>query len=401
MKRLITILLIVSCLFVPSFVYAEGGRKMPTNPSVVENSVFMYNDKGQPATVAKDYVDKYKAMGWTIRDDIGYGSNGMPYVLSGGYSGGGSSPDYASLFQAQLEATIERLKKQRDSALSGLDTEAKALKQNYYDMRNRAAGQSDVGALNFAQFMASRGVQGNAGAMPEIYRNNALQGQIGALNQQEAQGNADIESRRTQINSAYENDVAAAQAQAEAQQLAAEIAQQQQNQQNAIEMQKYNAEQAKAADVTAYNRLQDTKAAYADTIGRYSANYQAEIDKITNDNDTSNDWQIAMLQAARQKKIDEANRKFQQQGYVSEDIAAALGQPVGTMTAAYKQEQEKAAAKQQVDNAIKMFGQLGYLTPEMVQILGAYGVSQDDITRMYRNQNTGGSSGGGNYGLSW
>jgi hypothetical protein len=302
--------------------------------------------------------------------------------------------------EAQIQSRINALNSQRTSALSGLDTAQSNLAPMYYDKRNQAAAASDKGALNFAQFMASRGVQGNAGAMPEIYRNAALQGQIGALNQQELSENAAIEAQRRDINAAYESDVEAARADAEAQALQNTLNMQMQAQKDALEQARYDAQLKNQADVTAYNRLQDTKNAYADTVGRYSANYQEEINRVQNDNDPSNDWQLAILAAARQQKIDDANKKYQQQGYVSEDIASALGLPVGTMTDAYKKEQESAAAKQQVDNAMKMFAQLGYLTPEMVRILGAYGVSQDDITRMYRNQTTGGSS-GGNYGLSW
>jgi hypothetical protein len=404
-------LLIVSCLFVPSFVYAEGGKEMAdsgwtvmkttpkkaTNPSVVNNSIFMKTPDGKPATVSKDVVDKYKAMGYTMNDDIYYDDKNIPRS----YSSGSSTPNYQALYDAQLEATLNALEKQKNSALSGLDVEKGVLTDTYYNKRNQAGAKSDIGALNFAQFMASRGVQGNAGAMPEIYRNAALQGQIGALDQQEAQGNADIEARRSQINSAYQNDVASARANTEAMALQAQIEQQRIDQAAALEQQRYDTQMKTQADVTAYNRLQDTKNEYANTVSRFGDNYQAEIDKVTNDGDPSNDWQLAILAAARQKKIDEANKKYQQQGYVSEDIASALNLPVGSMTEAYKKQQQEAAAKQQVDNAMKMFAQLGYLTPEMVQILGAYGVSQDDITRMYRNQSTGGSSGGGNYGLSW
>jgi hypothetical protein len=322
MKRLISTLLIVSLLFVPSFVYAEGGKKMAntytpfsskgsgwtemkttpkkaTSPNVIKNSVFMVTPDGKPATVSKDYVDKYKAMGYTANDDIYYDSGGTPRS----YSGGSSTPDYQALYQAQLDATINSLQKQRDSALSGLDVEKGALVDTYYNKRNQAAGRSDIGALNFAQFMASRGVQGNAGAMPEVYRNASLQGQMGALDQQEAAGNADIETRRSDINSAYQNDVSAAKQRNEADLLAATIAQQQADQASALEQARYNTQQATANDVTAYNRLQDTKSAYANTVGQFGADYQAEINKVANDNDPSNDWQISILGAARAKKI--------------------------------------------------------------------------------------------------
>jgi hypothetical protein len=446
MKRLITILLIVSCLFVPSFVYAEGGKEMaykstykvPTVQDMINEATGKKSTGIVPtATSTKKTPNTYN--GIEIPD--GMTQEEARQALNPGDAHAGlldtlpdyerpvntdyypraerdSTPyiDYAALLaqqQAQYEAQIKAMKEaqiqsrinalnsQRTSALSGLDTAQSNLAPMYYDKRNQAAAASDKGALNFAQFMASRGVQGNAGAMPEIYRNAALQGQIGALNQQELSENAAIEAQRRDINAAYESDVAAARAEAEAQALQNTLNMQMQAQKDALEQARYDTQMKTQADVTAYNRLQDTKNEYANTVSRFGDNYQAEYDKVANDNDPSNDWQLAILAAARQKKIDEANKKYQQQGYVSEDIASALNLPVGSMTDAYKKQQQEAAAKQQVDNAMKMFAQLGYLTPEMVQILGAYGVSQDDITRMYRNQSTGGSSGGGNYGLSW
>jgi hypothetical protein len=39
------------------------------------------------------------------------------------------------------------------------------------------------------------------------------------------------------------------------------------------------------------------------TIGQFSGDFQAEINRISQDNDTSNDWQIPYLKAARQQKI--------------------------------------------------------------------------------------------------
>jgi hypothetical protein len=386
MKKMFILILVVAFISCPSFVYAEGGKPMPTNkpyqysnPNNISTGSDLLGAKG---VISPKNTSPIKNRAST---------NTPTYTM----------PDYQALYDAQLEATINALQKQRDSALSDLENSKSGIGSKYYDKRNQAGARSDIGALNFAQYMGSRGVSGNAGAMPEIYRNAALQGQIGALDQQEAQEYAGIESQKAQINSAYQNDVASARANTEAMALQSQIEQQRIDQAAALEQQRYDTQMKTQADVTAYNRLQDTKNEYANTVGRFGDNYQAEYDKVANDNDPSNDWQLAILAAARQGKIDDANKKYQQQGYVSEDIASALNLPVGSMTDAYKKQQQEAAAKQQVDNAMKMFAQLGYLTPEMVQILGAYGVSQDDITRMYRNQSTGGSSGGGNYGLSW
>ena len=412
--KIISILLIVSLLFVPSFAYTEGGKEMAYRAdnkggtAAKPNWIKMYSPDGKKVGINERFIDQFISQGYTMREEPYFSSD----PRSKNYSGEKipnkrykePTIDYEAQLQAlkeaQYKARANALESQKNTALSSLDAEKSTISPMYYDKRNQAAAQSDIGALNFAQFMASRGVQGNAGAMPEVYRNAALQGQIGALNQQEASDLSGIENRRSDIIRAYESDLAAAKAETEAQALQAIIEQQRIDQKNALEQERYDATQAKAADVTAYNRLEDKKVAYAATAGQFSGNYKAEMDRLASSDDPDKEWKIDILAALRQKKIDDAMAKYQKQGYVSEDIAAALGLEVGTMTDAYKAQQEAAAAKQQVDNAIKMFAQLGYLTPEMVQILKAYGLTQDDITRLYKNQATGGSS-GVNYGLSW
>ena len=62
-----------------------------------------------------------------------------------------------------------------------LQAEEAALKPYYYDLRNRTAAQSDIAAKNFAEYMAAQGIRGSAAGLPEIYRNAALQGQLGTL----------------------------------------------------------------------------------------------------------------------------------------------------------------------------------------------------------------------------
>lgn len=46
---------------------------------------------------------------------------------------------------------------------------------------------------------------------------------------------------------------------------------------------------------------------YMDTIGRFAQDYTAEINRVTNDGDPSNDWQLPILQAAKQQKIETQN----------------------------------------------------------------------------------------------
>jgi len=124
---------------------------------------------------------------------------------------------------AQRQSRIASLDKAKTSALGSLDTEKANVAPTYYDKRNQAAAASDVGAMNFAQYMAARGIKGAAGAMPEIYRNAGLQGQIGALDQQEASNLANIERQRSNVESGYASDVASANADVEAQAMQAMI----------------------------------------------------------------------------------------------------------------------------------------------------------------------------------
>ncbi|MHC1722727.1 MAG: hypothetical protein AB9836_05930 [Aminipila sp.] len=167
-----------------------------------------------------------------------------------------------ALNEAKRQSTMDGLTKARDNALSSLDERKSSLEPYYYNKRNQAAAQSDVSTMNFAQYMAGRGVSGNSAAMPEIYRNANLQNQIGALNQQQASDVASIEKDKSNLETNYQSDLAAAQADAQATALQNYITQ-------------MNADRAYNTDKTA-----TAKSDYANTLGAFSNNYQSEIDKI-------------------------------------------------------------------------------------------------------------------------
>jgi hypothetical protein len=135
------------------------------------------------------------------------------------------------MIEAQRKARSAALDKARESALASLTEREAGIKPRYYDAGNIAAAQSDIGALNFAQYMASRGVKGSQGGMPEIYRNAALQGQLGALERQKQAEYDKIARDRAGIQQAYEQDRLAALADLDAQALQAYI-----NQMNADRM---------------------------------------------------------------------------------------------------------------------------------------------------------------------
>lgn len=106
------------------------------------------------------------------------------------------------------ESYITALENALRSNISQLESELAKIQPYYYDKRNEAAASSDIGALNFAQYMASRGVKGAAAGLPEIYRNVALQQRIGTLDAAEAQDVADVERRRSDVQREYEANLA-------------------------------------------------------------------------------------------------------------------------------------------------------------------------------------------------
>jgi hypothetical protein len=119
--------------------------------------------------------------------------------------------------------------------------------------------------------------------------------------------------------------------------------------------QQYNIELGRyQGDLNRYNTLYNMQNReidrYVQNIGQFSNDYMAEILKLQNDNDPSNDWKIAYLQNARNQKIagmNEAEAKSQSElykqamdmfsklGYATGWVAQALGLPEGTTTATY------------------------------------------------------------------
>ncbi|MGL5998064.1 MAG: hypothetical protein ACRC1I_16385, partial [Pseudomonas proteolytica] len=51
------------------------------------------------------------------------------------------------------------------------------------------------------------------------------------------------------------------------------------------------------------NALANEKGEFANTIGAYSNDYQAEINRVQGNNDSSDDWKVPYLQAARNQKL--------------------------------------------------------------------------------------------------
>ena len=138
------------------------------------------------------------------------------------------------LKQAQIKANMAALDKSLGNQITNIDSQYAGIDQNAYNARNVAAGESDVAAMNFAQRAAARGIQGNAASMPEIYRNSALQGRLGQIDQSAMNNRNALDSQKTNLQNAYESDRVGIQSGAEAQAIQNLIAQQNANRQFAL-----------------------------------------------------------------------------------------------------------------------------------------------------------------------
>ena len=133
------------------------------------------------------------------------------------------SQDYSTaaqmeqLKQAQIKAAMAALDKQRNSSLSNLTAERATIEPEYQKQKMQAGVTARQTARSFDEYMAQRG--GNRSGIAgqgTLMNNMAYQGQVGALNQGEASAISDNARRVTDVNNAYQSDVAAANAGAEA-----------------------------------------------------------------------------------------------------------------------------------------------------------------------------------------
>lgn len=121
------------------------------------------------------------------------------------------------LAEARRSKVLADLGKSRDAALSNLSAERSTIQPRFYDARNQVAAGSQRSARNFAEFMAARGgTSAGSNAQAELSRNAALQGSLGELGRQETQANTDIDRRTTDVQNAFQSDVASANAGMEA-----------------------------------------------------------------------------------------------------------------------------------------------------------------------------------------
>lgn len=202
-----------------------------------------------------------------------------------GLAKGTTAEDYYSSKLAQQQAALQEaqqrqqqmLQNQANTAISGVNTQSNKALQDAYIASQKAkmAAPQSLAALGYTGGAAESSLLG----LDTTYQNNRNALETARANSINSI-NSDLSNNTLSLGSDYYNQLAQAQANAAAQ------AQEQTNWQKT-----YDA-----------NQLAQNKSDYANTLGAYYNDYQAQINALSNDGDTSNDWQIPYLQAARTQK---------------------------------------------------------------------------------------------------
>jgi hypothetical protein len=203
------------------------------------------------------------------------------------------------LADAQKQSALAGLKNAYDKNIGAITAQEKLINPAYEGQRSGLRQDSTMQAKDFENFLANKGISASGSAgQGEISRNVALQGGISSSQLQQQKALEDIARMKLDAKRDYESGVASTSADIEMQLLQNKLSEQQRMADIAREDARYN-------DNLASTNLANEKNEYGSTINRFYENYQAEINNVQNDGDTSNDWQIPMLQAARQQKIQE------------------------------------------------------------------------------------------------
>jgi hypothetical protein len=222
------------------------------------------------------------------------------------------------------------------------------IKPAYEGQRSGLRQQSEMQAKDFENFLANKGLSTSGiSSQGEIARNVTLQSGISSLQLAQQKALENIAKQRQQTEQEYQRELISATSQAEQNAIERLLAQAQtqeqrryQEQQNAIARSEELANQQKQSEL--------------DTLGRYSNNFQAEINRRQQNPDATDDWLIPYLQQARQQKI-------QEQGLDPETGAKLPTLPTTKLT---------------VNEAMNLWERLGTATPEIASVLGIQQGSQ-------------------------
>lgn len=147
-----------------------------------------------------------------IRSKYGYsgGQDGSQYIVNNSVtlpSATDQSDKLTSLYGTRQDAALAALERQYNQSLAELDREAQGIPQYYYEAKNQTAGTAALEKQAMNERFAASGLNTGAAGQAAIAQSNALQGNLSALNQAEADALKEVEAQRAQLTLDYQNAI--------------------------------------------------------------------------------------------------------------------------------------------------------------------------------------------------
>ena len=119
----------------------------------------------------------------------------------------GTGPDINSIYDAANRAAEAQAKRAYERALAGYTNAKENIGIDYYEMARRAQAKADLERANTNEVLAANGLNTGAVGQAALAQSNMLQGNLNAINMQEAQALNDIDAAIAQLRADYEGAV--------------------------------------------------------------------------------------------------------------------------------------------------------------------------------------------------
>lgn len=294
--------------------------------------------------------------------------------ITGGTSGGSVNED-SDMYEEQKKALLSQLKSSLSKAKGSYQNVVNTAGQTYQPLRNQASLGTEQQLRALREALANQGNRGGTGRQALLNINTAGQNAMNDINLQQQnvvneanRAISDLDQQAAFKETEITSDIAAQKIRdaIAAEQRAEDMQIDQERYADSLKQQQFENElaQQELANQQAAERLRNE----ISSIGAYSNDFQAEINRRQATSSKEDDALIPFLQAARNEKI-----------------AAQLAQADNSANQAYK-------------NAYELWKQLGVANSDIAQILNIP-VGSKTLDKIKADASRSGGSGG--YGLSW
>jgi hypothetical protein len=135
----------------------------------------------------------------------------QPRYTAGKLPSASSAESYINdMYAAQQASALQALESAYETNMNTLNATGEKIPAYYYAAANDAGAQAAIQKANFNEQAAASGLNSGAGGQAALSMGNQLQGNLSNIQQQKANALADLELQRTQLSTAYQNDIAQA-----------------------------------------------------------------------------------------------------------------------------------------------------------------------------------------------